>query len=518
MRRISFRTHAVAVAAAFALTMSACQQASLMNASEDAKAKTASTSSSSSSSYYVSTTGNDSTGNGSESKPWATIAHASKKVGAGATVYVAAGVYSGSFTTNASGTASAYITYVASTANFSGTVNCAQVAANHGDLSTCAQLVGTDTDTWVNNGNYVAIEGFDVSGPGMNGIYTQGTGTLIEGNHVHNVLPSTCNSDGGSGINLNGTNAEVVGNYVHNIGPYPTACGYVQGIYFLQSGGYAYNNISFDNSGFGIQLWHYPSNIAIFNNTIFNNASGGIVLGTDTSGVTVDYITVANNIVVNNGGPGVSEQGASAKSTGTHNLYEHNLVEGNSGGSFSLQNGLTAVGTIAAAPQFVDGTGNSSGNYQLLSTSPAIGGGLASGAPSTDFNGNPRPQGGPIDIGAYQHTSSSSSPTAASPAISLSPGSLAFASTAPGASSAIEYVTLTNTGTETLDFSGDFQISGPFAFGGTGTCGLTVSAESSCTISVVFKPTSAGTATGAVTLLDNAGTGTQQIALSGSGS
>ncbi len=512
MRRITFSTHVVALAAACALTMSACQHASMMNASEET-----STSVASSSNYYVSTTGSDSTGNGSISKPWATIAHASTQVGAGATVYVAAGVYSGSFTTNSSGTSSAYITYVASTANFSGAVNCAQVAADHGDLGTCAQLVGTTTDTWINDGNYVAIKGFDVSGPGINGIYTQGAGTLISGNHVHDVLTSTCNSTGGSGINLNGTNAEVVGNYVHNIGPYPAACGYVQGIYFLQAGGYAYNNISFNNSGFGIQLWHYPSNIDIFNNTIFANASGGIVLGTDTSGVTVNYITVANNILVDNGGMGVSEQGASNSSTGTNNVYENNLVEGNSGGSFSLQNGLTATLTVTAAPQFVDYTGTSSGNYHLLSTSPAIGKGVASGAPSTDFDGNSRPAGGPIDIGAYQYVASAAT-ASTEPAINLSPSSLTFDSTAPGATSAIQYVTLTNSGNATLNFSQDFAISGPFAFGGTGTCGLSVAAGSNCTISVVFKPAKAGEVTGAVTLTDNAGTGSQQIQLSGTGS
>lgn len=515
MRRKLLGTHAAAAATACVLAMSACQHASLMNASEGV----ASSSTAAASAYYVSTTGSDSTGNGSESSPWATIAHASTQVGPGATVYVAAGVYTGSFTTNSSGTASDYITYVASSADFSGAVNCAQVAANHGDLSTCVQLVGTDTDTWTNNGNYVAIEGFDVTGPGINGIYTQGTGTLISGNHVHDVLTGTCNSDGGSGINLNGSNAEVVGNYVHNIGPYPKACGYVQGIYFLQAGGYAYNNISFNNSGFGIQLWHYPSNVAIFNNTIFNNASGGIVLGTDTSGVTVDYITVANNIVVNNGGEGVSEQGAADSSTGTHNIYKNNLVEGNSGGSFSLQNGLTATSTVAASPQFVNDTGNASGDYHLLSTSPAIGAGIASGAPSTDFDGNPRPQSGVVDIGAYQYQASGSAATPAStlPAIRIAPLSLSFAATKPGKTSAIQYLTITNSGGSTLNFSQDFAISGPFAFANKGTCGLTVAANASCTISVVFKPTAAGSFAGAVTLSDNAGAGTQQIALSGEG-
>src|SRR5207245_6531220 len=61
--------------------------------------------------YYVSTTGSDSSGNGSSSSPWATIAYASTKVGPGASVHVAPGTYSGQFNTDASGTSSACITY-----------------------------------------------------------------------------------------------------------------------------------------------------------------------------------------------------------------------------------------------------------------------------------------------------------------------------------------------------------------------------------------------------------------------
>jgi len=388
--------HLSTALAAWALTLSCCTYAPVLNAKASLGNIAARTSA-----YYVSTTGSDSTGNGSMTRPWATITHASTQVRPGATVYVAAGVYTGSISTRSSGTPSAYITYQATTADFSKDVNCAQVAARQGDLSTCAKLVGTYTDTWDNYGDYVAILGFDVSGPGMNGIYTQGNATLIEGNHVHDVLPSTCNSNGGSGINLNGTNAAVVGNYVHNVGPFPASCGYVQGIYFLQAGGYAYNNISFANSGFGIQLWHYPANIAIVNNTVLNNASGGIVLGTDDP-FTVDHITVANNIVVGNKGAGVSEQGASSTSTGRHNVYKNNLVKDNSGRDFSLQNGLTATATISSSPQFIGFTGTSAGNYHLLSASPALSAGTSSGAPATDFDGNPRPPGRPVTIGAYQ--------------------------------------------------------------------------------------------------------------------
>lgn len=424
---------------------------------------------------------------------------------------MAAGVYTGSFTTNASGTASAYVTYQGTTANFGATVNCAQIAADHGDVSTCPQLVGTDnTTTWANDGDYVAIEGFDVTGPGINGIYTQGNATYIGGNSVHDVLTSTCNSTGGSGINLAGTNDEVVGNYVHNIGPYPSACGYVQGIYFLAAGGYAENNLSFDNSGFGIQLWHYPSQIALVNNTIFSNASGGIVLGTD-SAFTVDHITVANNIVVNNGGWGIQEQGPSASSTGLHNVYENNLVEGNAAGAIGLQNGLKAAATVTLPPQFVNYTGTAAGDYHLAAGSPAMGAGLASIAPAADFDGNPRPAGGPIDIGAYQGSGETAVVAAQ---VSLSATSLAFPATAVGKSSAAETVTLTNSGAAAVSFSGGFAVSGPFTVGGQ-SCEGSLAAKASCTFTVSFEPTASGAAKGTVTITDSAGQ--QTIELSGQG-
>ena len=292
---------------------------------------------------------------------------------------------------------------MADTADFSAPVTCARVAAVHGDLSTCVRLIGTTDETWVNSGNYVAIQGFDITGGGQNGIATLGNATRITGNHIHDMMTDTCNSNGGSGINLDGTNAEVNGNYVHNIGPYPSPCGYIHGIYFTHSGGFAYNNISFNNSGFGIQLWHFPGNIALVNNTIFNNASGGIVLGTDNNFL-VDHVTVSNNLVVDNNGVGIEEQGWSAVIMGVHNVYSHNLVAENANGGIKLFNGLTAIATILTPPHFVEYTGTSSGDYRLASQSAGINGATNS-APATDFDGTPRPQHGGYDVGAYEYLS-----------------------------------------------------------------------------------------------------------------
>lgn len=441
--------------------------------------------------YYVSPTGSDSSGTGASTNPWATIAHASTQVEPGAVVHVAPGDYTGCFTTSTSGTSSAPITYIS-------------------DTKWGAQLVGTSGSTWTNDGDYIVIQNLDVTGPGLNGIYTQGNATRIIGNRVHNILTSICNSTGGSGTNLNVTNAEVIGNEVYDNGPYPTACGgYVLGIYFLQAGGYAWNNIVFDNAGFGIQIWHTPSSDAIVNNTVFANASGGIVLGTDNSGFTVDYVTVNNNIVFNNSGSGIAEEGASSSSTGTHNVYMDNLVYQNSGASFSLQNGNVASGTVNAGPDFVDYTGDFTGIYQFQSGSPAIDVGTSNDAPAYDFDNVSRPQGSAWDIGAFEYV--------ATPTATLSRSSLVFPSQPVGTTSPAETVTFTNSSGSALSISGISITSADSGnFGQTNNCGSSLAGGASCSINVIFTPTGHGSASGTLSVTDNAGGSPQSVSLSGS--
>jgi len=102
-------------------------------------------------------------------------------VGPGAIVHVAPGTYSGQFNTSASGTSSAYITYVS-------------------DTKWGAKIAGGSSSTWSNHGAYVTIQGFDVTGPTgcCNAIYTSGNATKIIGNNVHDVQTSNgCSSTGG---------------------------------------------------------------------------------------------------------------------------------------------------------------------------------------------------------------------------------------------------------------------------------------------------------------------------------
>ena len=101
---------------------------------------------------------------------------------------------------------------------------------------------------------------------------------------------------------------------------------------------------------------------------------------------------------------------------------------------------------------------------------------------------------------------------AAVPAVSLSPTNLTFASQTVGTTSAAQAITLTNTGTAALSISG-IAASGNYAQ--TNTCGTSLAVNASCTISVTFKPTSAGTLTGGITLTDNAASSPQAVSLTG---
>jgi hypothetical protein len=87
------------------------------------------------------------------------------------------------------------------------------------------------------------------------------------------------------------------------------------------------------------------------------------------------------------------------------------------------------------------------------------------------------------------------------PAVSLSQSNLVFATEVVFTSSAMQMVKLTNTGLGILSIA-KISITGPFTE--TNTCGNSVAAGNTCTLTVIFKPITIGTLTGAVSIADNA--------------
>lgn len=104
--------------------------------------------------------------------------------------------------------------------------------------------------------------------------------------------------------------------------------------------------------------------------------------------------------------------------------------------------------------------------------------------------------------------------TGVTPAVKLSPSSLTFATQVVNTSSAGQSVTLTNTGLGTLTLT---KVSVSAQFTETNTCGFSVVAGASCTITVKFKPTAINTITGTISVTDNAIGSPQKVTLTGTG-
>lgn len=349
--------------------------------------------------YYISPNGSDSA-DGSAGHPWKTFSRADSSVRPGDTVHVAVGSYNldnetnGRLKTTASGTASARIRWISD---------------QKWGASLTASVTGNSA-VWWTQGDYVDIQGFDISGAGVLGIYNEGSHTRMIANHVHDLAHGAgCPAFGGAGIvdaNPAATGDDILGNWVHDVGDYNFVCQRIHGIYHSNQGGHIYNNVTFHNQGWGIHLWHAATAVTISNNTVFGNGYGGIIIGAVSgefpggSGVN-DNTLVTNNIVFRNGlrsdaqGYGIEEYG----DIGHNNHYINNLVSQNGPADFNLTN--PPQGTINANPLFINYQDNGSGDYHLQAGSPAIGAGTAQGQPAVDYDNGARPQGGD-DLGAYQ--------------------------------------------------------------------------------------------------------------------
>jgi hypothetical protein len=98
--------------------------------------------------------------------------------------------------------------------------------------------------------------------------------------------------------------------------------------------------------------------------------------------------------------------------------------------------------------------------------------------------------------------------------LSADPTSLSYATQALNTASSAKTVTVTNSGTAAATVSG-ITVTGDFAQ--TNTCGSSIAAGASCTVSVTFTPTASGTRAGDLSIASNASNGTTTVALTGVG-
>jgi hypothetical protein len=98
--------------------------------------------------------------------------------------------------------------------------------------------------------------------------------------------------------------------------------------------------------------------------------------------------------------------------------------------------------------------------------------------------------------------------------LTASPTSLSFGSVTTGSTSAAQTVTVTNPGGIAATVS-SVSASAPFAE--TNTCGGSIAAGGSCTVSVTYKPTAAGASNGTLSVASSAPSSPLTVALTGTG-
>ena len=343
--------------------------------------------------YYVSRKGSDGH-DGSRRRPWRTLAHAATHAGPGSAVHVASGRYPGPLVLSRNGRPGRRIRFVAShpggariTATSSGSLAVVEVS-----------------------GDYVDLEGFDVSGQGGDGtagIVVPGSHVRIIGNRVHDVLVA-CNggTNGGGGIVAGGGlpdyrnhDIQVIGNLVHDVVGTPTRrCEGVQGIYASVARVLITNNVVYRNAHDCITSWHAATELTISNNTAVDCPGAGITIGSGGPGATARgnvRTLVSNNLVFGNG-QGIVETSDGEHHVGPGNRFLNNLVYRSGNGAPSR--GALVRGTVSSDPRLA----SAARGYRLTAGSAAIDAGTTTGAPRSDYDGVRRPQGQGIDIGAYE--------------------------------------------------------------------------------------------------------------------
>jgi putative Ig domain-containing protein/transmembrane protein TMEM131/centrosomal CEP192-like protein len=194
------------------------------------------------------------------------------------------------------------------------------------------------------------------------------------------------------------------------------------------------------------------------------------------------------------------------------------VVLGNTSSAKTATLKNSGTGTVSISSISITGTDAS----QYIISAKTCGSSLAAGASCTiSVEFKPTAEGvqsatlSVVDGGGTQTSALSGTGTA----VKFAPASLTFSSTAVGTSSAPQTATMTNLGSTTLTIT-SIAIGGtdPSDFSETNTCGSSLAANSSCSITVTFSPNAIGALTANVTVTDSDVTSPQKLILTGTGS
>ncbi len=383
--------------------------------------------------YYVSKSGNDTTGL-SKTTAFRTIQKAASIAKAGETVIVLAGIYKEHVQNKNHGTESARIRFISSP-------------------RWAAKIAPTKDAVayWTSSGDYVDIEGFTFDGklggeiPSFRarGIIFGKAGRVMYNNiRLYRACTNALFYRTGIGISgggdylsnsaneivgLSNSANEIVGNIIRNtpvvgcsLAPrvdkdsngtyhYEETAGY--GIYAGTPKTKVHNNII---TGFriGIHLWHNPTENVVSHNLIFNCGNlrkgyegQGIVFGCgDKPFTTCKNIVVANNIFMHN--RNIFDIREFGKNVTGSNQILNNILYMNSSNSIKTNSTPKAIGNlINVDPKLVNFQIDGTGDYRLTAASPAVNNASTIGSVSKDINRGIRAAGN-ADIGPYEHGAS----------------------------------------------------------------------------------------------------------------
>jgi MYXO-CTERM domain-containing protein len=389
--------------------------------------------------YYVATSGDDDNA-GNMGAPWATLQHAAETVGAGDTVIVLPGSYAG-FHLESSGMEGAPIVFSAEEG--------VEISSENPTTPDGINLEGA---------SHVVVEGFTVNGmeraglravtadhvtfrnnhADANGRWGILTGfvddLLIEGNFTsgsleeHGIYVSNSGdrpvirnnriwNNNANGIHMNGdaeqggdgiiSDALVERNVIYGNGVAGGSginCDGVQNSLIV-------NNLIYDSHASGISLYQIdgggPStNNIVINNTVViaNDGRWALNVMDDSSGTTV-YNNVFFNLHPSRGAISLCGPGCEADLVSDHNVVIDRFTR-DDGTVIDLAAWQSATGQDEnsvisdSAAVFVDAAG---ADYHLTANGPAVDSGTTMSAPAADLEGNARPAGAGVDIGAYEH-------------------------------------------------------------------------------------------------------------------
>ena len=256
--------------------------------------------------------------------------------------------------------------------------------STNGPASTSIHVAGGIAVTLGGNSE---LSGFTITGARSDfgtGAKVSGIGTLIKGN----IFDGNTQSGGGFGEAIGGNFASPIidGNIFRNNS---SDSQFLSGVvsFVNSSSPLIENNIFEDNQSRGVNLTlPVGNNPRVINNTFVRNTVAVRVDGrVESSG----YI-FRNNIIADN--PVGLEI-----DFGNVPTWTNNVVFGNTVNYQGLSDLTGNNGNISADPAFIGGA-----DLHLKAGSPAINMGTLQNAPNHDFDGNPRPLLGAIDIGAYE--------------------------------------------------------------------------------------------------------------------